>query len=50
MSRTIREVRVIGKRPEEIQERISDWFAQNRFEVKEWNSNGTPFTVRRWWL
>ena len=40
MSRTIREVRVAGRNPEEVKEHIALWFAENYFDVKEWSSKG----------
>lgn len=39
----------MGRRPEEVSNVISDWFAQYGFEVKDWCSDGTPFSMRPSW-
>ncbi len=49
MGRTILEVIVTGRRLEEVQNFLNGWFSKNGFEVKEWYSDSTPFTVRASW-
>lgn len=49
MGRTILEVVVIGKTPDEVQEFLSEWFSQNGFVVRDWYSDGAPFTVHDQW-
>ena len=49
MARTIVEVMTIGKTPDEIQEFLDQWFSQNRFVVRDWYSDGAPFTVYDQW-
>ena len=48
MGRTTKEVTIIGKIPAEIENVLDDWFSENGFEVKDWHSDGTPFTIARW--
>ena len=46
MSRTIREIRIIGKKPEEIRVCIGDWLYTNGFRIHDWNSKGKWFNAR----
>ena len=48
MSRTVREVRVIGRKAEKVKEHISLWFSANHFDVKEWASKGKRLWVYTW--
>ena len=46
MSRTIREIRIKGKRPEEIRAFIGDWLRANGFRIHSWNSKGRWINAR----
>lgn len=49
MGRTIVESVAIGKTPDEVQEFLNEWFSQNGFVVRDWYSDGVPFTVHDQW-
>ena len=46
MSRTVQDIKVIGKKPDDVQEYIIDWFSDNGFSVEEWDSKGKPLWAR----
>ena len=48
MSRTIKEVRIIGKGLERVRLCVEDWFRENGFKINQWDSNGKPFLARGW--
>ena len=48
MSRTIKEVRVFSRKPEEIKNYLRDWFSENSFKINKEKSDGSSFNVRHW--
>ena len=48
MSRTIREVKIIGKGLEEVKICDGNWFSTNGFRIREWDSKGRIFNAREW--
>ena len=48
MSRTIKEVKIIGKGIEEVKIYAGDWFHANGFKIRDWDSKGRLFNLRGW--
>jgi hypothetical protein len=46
VSRTIREIKITGKRPEEIKVCIDDWLHTSGFRIHEWDSKGRWINAR----